>query len=375
MNYQPIIINIKENIDNLLNQYRSLFTRSEYIEIKKIYFQLEQKVFSSYEELKNFENKLRPYFAKVWQYELTPVDDFKLGEPFKFVIICPTRKIDDTIFSNYHFFSASLITDKHMGTFNKIPYGIICNVDENNFISASSTDSHTVYAESDSNISNQYFYTSTLSNGKKIYNKKYVSCTLLPRQIEMDLIKQNLKENKDFISQKIKTVYSDITLDVKNTNMLGVVLFDSATLEEKKEAEKLAHLFHLKIIVIPIQTYYNQLTISSRQTLKHIYNIENLDTIEYIIKNIDYLENEYSNLIFQHYLDLISIKSDDNLSKLVVHDHLSYVEIFKQNDSRYFKLDYSGQHLGIFHYYIDNIEIQRDEFQLQLMSNNKNLSI
>lgn len=337
--------------------------------MKKLQFQSKKNNFTSYEELKKYEINFRPFFARIWKLELTNPNDFKIGNNFKFVITCPTVKANKFSLKDKYFVSASLITEKHLGTFNRINYGLICNVDENNFMSVSADDSNTIYeSNSDDFHSKKYFYTATTQAGQKLYNKKYVNSLKLPNQIVSDMVKKNIVENGDFIIQKNKQVYSDITLDSQATNFLGVILLEPYTQFDYEEAHALAEKFNLKIHTIPTNLYHNKIFTSRIAKEQYIYDISDLNTIEYILKHYSDLMQEYSNLMFNYIGDNIVIKDSNGIGKLSINPSLQEMIIFINDDSRYFKIDFSNDLASNYFYQIDSDLVDRKIFETELKS-------
>ena len=369
MEYQDILNEINESVNNLLKQYKKSFTKEEYLFMKKLQIQSKKNNFTSYEELKKYETNFRPFFARIWKLELTNPDNFEVGNDFKFVITCPTVAASKFSLKNKCFVSASLITEKHLGTFNKINYGLICNVDEDNLISASADDSHTIYeSSSDELYDKKYFYTAATQSGHKLYNKKYVSSLKLPNQIALDMVKKNIVENGDYIIQKNKQVYSDITLDSQTTNFLGVILLEPYTQHDYEEAQLLAFKFNLKIHIIPTALYHDKISISRFVQKQHIYDINDLNTIEYILKHYSDLMKEYSNLMFNYIGDNIVIKDSNGMGKLYINPSLQEMMIIINDDIRYFKICYNNSN---YFYKIDSEFVDRNIFEAELKSSKK----
>ncbi len=362
---QNIVKQIKDNIDYLVKQYRRLFTKEEFFILKKAALEI-QKEPLTLEKLEEYNQKLLPYFARAWALELTDFSSFQIGAKFKFVITCPTVHAEDFKTVNRDFYSASLVTSKHMTTFNKINYGLVCSVDANNLLAVSQDDSHSVISQSSEKI-NGYYYAATTKSGQKIYTKKALNSLKLPHQIEMEMIKENIKINGDFIINRFKTIYSDITLDSATTKFLGVILFEPYTEFDYKEACTLAQLFHLDLKIIPKALYYEKLSITKISENKHYYNITDLDTILFLLSHLDDLKNEYSNLIFESFYDLVNIKDENNLGKISINRKLNVASIYLPNDNRYFKIDYSGG-LNYCLFFIDNVEVSMETFKNELMN-------
>ncbi len=369
MEYSRIANEINESVTNLINQYRHLFTLDEYMTIKRLQLSLKKQVFNSFEELKREENKFLPYFARVWHHELTNLDEFHIGDNFSFIITCPTTSTEKNNFLRRSFISASLITDKHMGTFNKINYGILCSIDETNLLAISERDSHTITSVDHDDIAKKYFYTATTQEGDKLYSKRYTFSLRLPNEIETDMVKENILQNGDFIIQDKKAVYSDITLDTKTTKKLGVLLFEPFSERDYKEAHALAHKFNLKVSIIPKKMYFEKVSINKSRGQKHLYDISDIDTIEFILEHIEKIGHEYSNLIVNYFNYFVSIKDENQVDKLIINRQLEKVEIYLNGDNRFFQIDYANGH-GNYLYSIDHVKVSRDEFQAELLALN-----
>ena len=359
---EEIAKDLIKNIQILLKNYRSLLNKEEYIKIKKIEFDLIHNSLSL--ELEDINKQLRPFFGRVWDHELTNFDDFQVGGNFKFVITVPT--VDSSFYdkSNKDIISSSLITNKHMGTFNRKNYGLVCNVDASNFLISSSFDIHGVCPKE--NDYPGYIHLATTADGHKVFGKKAFNTLKLPTEIEMELIKQNIKENGDFILEDYKNIYSDITLDAKSTNFLGVILFEPYNEYEQKEAEALAQKYNVELKIIPKKLYYNKLSLASEKENKHYYDLTNIDTILFIAEHVEDISHEFSNLIIENTYSIINIKEETNKEKISINKNLNIINIYITNDMDYFKIDFSmGKDSLVF--ILNDELITKNEFQEELI--------
>ena len=85
---------IVNSIENLLKNYRDLYTKEEYIFLKKVSLSCQRENFD-YEKIREITFQIRPFFTRVWQQELTDFNNYNVGDKFKFVITCPTKDAKD----------------------------------------------------------------------------------------------------------------------------------------------------------------------------------------------------------------------------------------------------------------------------------------
>ncbi len=364
-NMDDIIINIIQSINILLRQCRFILTKDDYITLKKIQLELKKITNYSYKDIRDIENKILPYFAKVWQTNLTNVNEYQEGMDFHFVVTSPTTSIAKYDFKNKEFISASYITDKHMGTFNKINYGLICDINKDNLLSIFPSDSNTLCDNNQGNISKKYFYTNTTTNGSKLYSKSYVSPLYLPNEIENLMIKENILANKDVIIQPNKSVYSDLTLDAQKTKMLGVFLLKPCSKSDEENANLLAEKFKLPMLTISKDIYLAKYSIIKKGNHKQYYDLQNLDTIEFLIKNYEACLNIYSNLIINIINDYVSLKDENGKIKITINKKTNKASIYLDNNNQYYEIDFNNTDNT---YYIDNIKVTKKEFTEALQS-------
>ncbi len=338
MSYEEIQQEIVRSIQNLMKIYAQFLTEKELLFLQKKQILIKKQQFSSYQELKEIEQELMPYFARIWHNELTNPTQFKAGESFKFLIHCPTVYASKIDARENNIISASLITDKHMGTFNKINYGLICSCNEENLLSISARDNHALVALKSEKVAQQYYYAGSINNDVNLYTKEYIMSLKFPNQIENELILENIKCNGDLYLADNKNVYSDISLRSESTHFLGVVLFEPASEKEKIEATNLAQKFNLTCIHIPINTYFLKNSIK-RHEEKHIYNIMDINTLFYILKHLEQLKVEYNNLIISEIQNQIYLKSDLNKDYVVYDIDKNIAILCPSNDTRLFKIE------------------------------------
>lgn len=338
MSYEEIQQEIVRSIQNLMKIYAQFLTEKELLFLQKKQILIKKQQFSSYQELKEIEQELMPYFARIWHNELTNPTQFKAGESFKFLIHCPTVYASKIDARENNIISASLITDKHMGTFNKINYGLICSCNEENLLSISAHDNHALVALKSEKVAQQYYYAGSINNDVNLYTKEYIMSLKFPNQIENELILENIKCNGDLYLADNKNVYSDISLRSESTHFLGVVLFEPASEKEKIEATNLAQKFNLTCIHIPINTYFLKNSIK-RHEEKHIYNIMDINTLFYILKHLEQLKVEYNNLIISEIQNQIYLKSDLNKDYVVYDIDKNIAILCPSNDTRLFKIE------------------------------------
>ena len=133
---------ILESIKVILNQYRKMFSKEDYLKIKRI--ELEKNQINTWNELKNWELKLLPYFNRIWELEMTNFDEWDETSSFRFIIFCPKVLAENFQKDRMKFISSSFISDKHLGTFNQKKYGLICKIKNNNILAISNKDCNTI---------------------------------------------------------------------------------------------------------------------------------------------------------------------------------------------------------------------------------------
>ena len=231
-----------------------------------------------------------------------------------------------------------MITSKHLGTYNNIPYFIVCSISEDNILGISENDMNSLYVDDQSDYNSKYFYLND-SHNKRIFSKKYVSNLKTPDEVESYSIDTNIVKNGNILL-RTKSVYSDILLDGDKTNFLGLIILEPCSTYEKNEAMEIAKKFNLKVKTIDYIKYCERFGVinSNNVNKKKIYNLTDIKSIFYVIHNIEEVKNEYNNLFIQEYNGTYKIISDDDISVMYYKNDNKF-DIILKNDSRLIRVD------------------------------------
>ena len=299
------------SVNEFIKQYRESLSKEEFFTLKRFTIELKKGICKTYREYKEKEIEIQRIIYKVWEREITDFESFDEKSPFKFVVTCPTVPTDK--YEEKDVISASLITNRHLGTFDNIQYGIVCEVNSSNILGICKEDMHSVLLDKpNEDIEKQYFYLNTV-NGNDVYSKTYVNSIQTPRTIETQMMVDNVRANGNFLVRD-HIVYSDILLDTKKTKKLGVFLIEPCEEYAKEEAAKLAKRFGLKVKTISLQHYYELAGLISKsdEEPKKNYDIKDLDTLLYVVENITELSKEYNNLLIDFTGKLARVKDEQN---------------------------------------------------------------
>ena len=176
------IINDKKSLDILLNTIIKLFETSNYIlKLRDLYIEYKEiieslkyisnskeieeykSVVNNYlnenpidlEKLKNYLISLQKIILDDFKKEVTDIDSYKEGDYFKF--ICHSTNNTNWTDENKNYISASLLTPKHMQTYNS-GFGFILS--PQNIVSAKASDQFTDNtADSDDDLNEKYINT------------------------------------------------------------------------------------------------------------------------------------------------------------------------------------------------------------------------
>ena len=298
------------SINEFIMQYRKSLSSEELLTLKKHTLELRKGNFKTYREYKEKEIEIQKIINKVWEREVTDFDSYDEKSKFKFVVACPTVPADQ--YEESDVISASLITDRHLGTFENIRYGFVCSVSSDNILGICKEDMHPVLLDRpNEDIERQYFYLNTV-NGNDVYSKTYVNSLQTPRTIETQMMTANIRTNGNILVRD-HIVYSNVLLDAKKTKKLGVFLIEPCEEHAKKEAQKLAKRFKLKVKTISLQHYYELAGLIPKgkdETKKH-YDIKDIDTLIFIVNNLMELAKENNNLIIDFTSKIARVKDED----------------------------------------------------------------
>lgn len=342
-------------INDFLSKYRSLLTKEEFIDIKKKILFLKKQNIKNYSELKEFERTFLKYYNKVWKNSMSSFDDYDGISDFKFLITSPTVKsenynIKDTI-------SAVMISNKHMGTFNKIPYGIVLEIGDNSILGISENDMHSIVVDKNDHVES-YFNINSFGN-KKIYSKRNVVSLKSPDEIEMSLIRENIKKNGNVLVRGDASVYCDILLRSDDVKMAGIVVIEPCCQDDMAMARKLAETLNLKIKSIPIHKYYEKLGINNQNKIVNEYDLYDIGLIESIPDKLTVLCNESSNLFVQRIGKNFYIKSDESNDYLFYNTDKQEIEVVIKDDDRLIKVIFNNP----ISYLMDGVVVTKSEIE------------
>lgn len=255
-------INMIARINEFINLYRNEFDKEEFLEMKKNLILLSRTDIYSKQALKEYENSFLKYYAKIWKKSLSDFDTYKGTEDFKFLVTCPTIKAER--FQKKPILSCSLITNQHIGTFNKIPIGIVLEIEEDSILEISSKDMHSLIVRQNEIVHSYSYLNSTMET--KIYTKTDIMSLKTPKEIEIESIQENIKQNGNILILGEHSVYSDILLNGEKVKLKGIVILEPCEQAWLEEAEKLADKLNLQIKKINYQYYYSKIGINSAKT-------------------------------------------------------------------------------------------------------------
>lgn len=255
-------INMIARINEFINLYRNEFDKEEFLEMKKNLILLSRTDIYSKQALKEYENSFLKYYAKIWKKSLSDFDTYKGTEDFKFLVTCPTIKAER--FQKKPILSCSLITNQHIGTFNKIPIGIVLEIEEDSILGISSKDMHSLIVRQNEIVHSYSYLNSTTET--KIYTKTDIMSLKTPKEIEIESIQENIKQNGNILILGEHSVYSDILLNGEKVKLKGIVILEPCEQAWLEEAEKLADKLNLQIKKINYQYYYSKIGINSAKT-------------------------------------------------------------------------------------------------------------
>lgn len=346
-------------VKEFITLYRKDFTQEEFLEMKKKIICFSKTNVYSKQALKEFENSFLKYYTKIWKKSMTNFEIYNESNDFKFLVTCPTVRAEN--FQIKSVISSSLITNQHLGTFNKIPIGIVLEIEEDSILGISDKDMHSLSVKQNEIVNSYYYLNSTETN--RIYSKNKVMSLKTPKEIEMSLIKENIKKNGNILVLGESSVYSDILLNGKTIKMKGILIIEPCTEEWKKEAQKLADKLHLPIKRINIEYYYSKIGLNHSETqMGGGYSIYDLCFLESILKgtsNINDANNlNADNLFVQQVGKNFFIKSDESNDYLLYQPNEQMLHFVKKNDTTMIKIVFDG--LRIF-YFLDNQKVNKEE--------------
>lgn len=352
--------NLIERINEFINLYRNDFTQREILEMKKILIHLSRTEVYSTQALKEYENSFLKYYAKIWKKSLSDFDTYRGKEDFKFLVTCPTVKAER--FQKKSILSCSLITNQHLGTFNKIPIGIVVEIEEDSILGISNQDMHSL-AVKQNEIVNSYFYLNSTAENK-IYTKTDIMSLKTPKEIEIESVQENIKQNGNILVLGKHSVYSDILLNGEKVKLKGIVVLEPCDQVWIEEAEKLAAKFNLQIKKINYQYYYSKIGINSAKTnLGGGYSIYDLCLLESILKGTSNI-NESEDFLVQQVGKNYYIRSYEENDYCIYNPNEQKIDVIIKNDDSLITITFDGNRIS---YYFDQKEISKESMNAILL--------
>lgn len=349
---------LKDNMINKINDfiatYRQEFTKEEFIEMKKLLLHLSRTEIYSKQALKEYENYFLKYYTKIWKNSLSDFDSYVGEEDFKFLVTCPTVRTEK--FQMKPIISSSLISNQHLGTFNKIPIGIVIEINEGSILGINEKDMHSLALKLNETMNSYHYLNSTKLN--KIYTKIDVMSLKTPKEIEVASIQENIRQNGNILVLGEHSVYNDILLDSQKVKLKGIVIIEPCEKMWLEEARKLADKLGLSIKSINSEYYYNKIGINTSEINPGGgYSIYYLCFLESILKGTSNL-NGATNLFIQQLGKNFYIKSYDTNDYIFYKPYEQEIDFIKKNDNIMITVEFDGLN---FSYFIDKQEVSKEE--------------
>lgn len=349
---------VLKNIRRFIDRNRNLFSRDDYFAFQRRMHSILRNN-PNYEELKDLENSLLKYVSILWKRDLTRFEEFDGSSDFLFLVTCPTVRADN--FTLKDFVSASLISSRHLGTFNKIPICVCLEIDDDAFLGISSRDMHSL-ADSGDTLADSYYYLNKYK-GEKIFSKFQVDSLLSPSEIEASLVKQNIEENGNILYMGENSVYSDILLKGNKIKVSGVLILSNADAFWIEEARKLAQRLNVSTKIVDCRHYYQMIGLIHDEEDLIKYHLYDLSLIEAILKQKFHVTNGESNLSSDQIGNKTIIRSMDSPDYLMADFDRNDVNIIIKGDYRDIRMHYDGEAIT---YCVDNNYISRKEMETLL---------
>ena len=345
---------IVSRINEFLANNRRLISKNEFLEIKRKLFYLSKNEIYNLQTMKEYENEFLKYFTKVWQKELNAFESYNGIENFKFLVTCPTVRAEKFEFKPV--ISSSLLTNQHLGTFNKIPIAIVLEIEEESILGIGKKDMHSLAVDKNEVVDSYYYLNSTKT--KKIYTKEPIMSLHTPKQIEISMIQENLAQNGAIAIRGEHSVYSDILLDGTKAKMTGIIIMEPCTKEWIEEAQKYANKLNLPIKKINTSYYYSKLGINSSEIKSgRGYNIYDICFLESVLKGTSNI-NSSNNLFVQQVGKNFLIKCDGLKDYLLYQPNERALHFIKKNDNSMIKMFYDGCDIS---YFYENEKVSKEE--------------
>ncbi|RRJ54778.1 hypothetical protein EHV15_34880 [Paenibacillus oralis] len=236
------------------------------------------------EELNAFqrsENLIKDFTVKIWKEQLTSPHQYQEGQPFKFVAHCLTQDInfleDETI--SQPLLSASLLTEKHLGTY-RYNYGFIYPVNFDNLFLISKADLYSNIFETENSAVDFFYHEHIGENQILMFTDQRSTKTMTPEQVELDCLNRTQAENGELLNYDNRRIYSEILLYNNEANrrlavfciISGDRYYNGGFIRAREIADKLK----LDLLVIDKAIYRERLGLTCLTEKEHQDIIEKL---------------------------------------------------------------------------------------------------
>lgn len=320
---------LKEMFKN--EKVRHIIDNNELYEIYDSYLKIVDLVQNNKitrEKLEEIEKRCQGITNKVWEKEITKVQNYKQGEPFKFLVYnVAYGELDGNDFHRQGRLSTSLISEKDMGLLGGKKHGFIMPF-ENQIITSGINDLHSY---EDDNY------------GNYMRNQDNTSL-LLPEMLEQGNLKKNIELNGRPLYYDKGIRHNEVLLNTNN-NIKPSAVF-CITFGEKElsndylYAKKMAELYNLPLVDIDITKYRTKNNIGFIDTDNEIMTKkEQLDFTERFLKNLYKKEWEQSPRNTDIKIDMEKALYSDVINDIFMHYKESGMpidkkELFKEYETR-----------------------------------------
>lgn len=240
-----------ESIQNLFEykKCRKAISNIDLYNLYGSYYQLSNGIKNgsiTEDEINKIEGSLKPIIDKIWEVSLTNVQDFNLGDEFKFIVhnISNDEMNGKTLGNNGEKtrLSTSLISDKEMGLFGYYKYGFILPYESNVITSG--------FSDLDSYETNF---------GEKLCLNKTNSLLITPDTLANEAANKNIRINGSLLNYDKGSSYNEILLDSSkglNPSAVYCITYGEKELNRNyRQSKKLAEEYGLPLIDIDLTLY------------------------------------------------------------------------------------------------------------------------
>lgn len=223
------------------------------------------------EELNAFqrwENMIKEFAVRIWQEQLTNPQQYQEGQSFKFVAHCLTKGtnfLQGEITAPPHL-SASLLTERHLGTYGKRNYGFIYPVLFENLLLISKDDLYSNSFAMEAPEVGFFYYEHIGEHQILMFSELNSSKTITPEQIELECIRKTLEVNQELLNYDNRSIYNEILLHNNEYSsplaVFCIVNGDRHYNSDFTQAQRLAKELKLDLLVIDKALYRERLDLS-----------------------------------------------------------------------------------------------------------------